>query len=199
MLLRTSIPVPEHHQGLCARPLGLCHDGSAEDRRCRFYTRYYTSSASLTASKAAEAVRDHWAIENPLHRVLDVVFKEDQARFGKDTAQGTWPWSAISPSTSSDIPRPCRPSQLASDGRPGTKPRHGPSASGSAARWPDGQRHTHQNPARVNLELAPTASTPAIVGAGWAARMAITVSKAICARRPCTTAAPEPNLWTKAG
>ena len=62
-----------------------------------------------------------------------------------------------------------------------------------------GQRHTHQNPARLNLELAPTASTPAIVGAGWAARMAITVSRAICARRPCTTAAPELNFGTKAG
>ncbi len=131
--------------------------------------------------------------------VLDVVFKEDQARFGKDTAQGTWPRSAISPSTSSDIPSPCRPSQLAADGRPGTKPRHGPSASGSAARWPDGTAPYSPNPARLNLELAPTASTPAIVGAGWAARMAITVSRAICARRPCTTAAPEPNLWTKAG
>ena len=35
--------------------------------RCRFDTRYYSSSACLTALKAAETIRAHWAIENSLH------------------------------------------------------------------------------------------------------------------------------------
>jgi len=48
--------------------------------RCRTDTRYYISSANLTAQAAAEAVRGHWGIENRLHWVLDVVFAEDQAR-----------------------------------------------------------------------------------------------------------------------
>jgi len=48
--------------------------------RCRTDTRYYISSANLTAEAAAEAVRGHWGIENRLHWVLDVVFNEDQAR-----------------------------------------------------------------------------------------------------------------------
>lgn len=48
--------------------------------RCRSDTRYYISSANLTAEAAAEAVRGHWGIENRLHWVLDVVFNEDQAR-----------------------------------------------------------------------------------------------------------------------
>ncbi len=43
-------------------------------------TRYYISSANLTAQAAAEAVRGHWGIENRLHWVLDVVFGDDQAR-----------------------------------------------------------------------------------------------------------------------
>lgn len=48
--------------------------------RCRTDTRYYISSAVLTALAAAEAVRGHWGIENRLHWVLDVVFGDDQAR-----------------------------------------------------------------------------------------------------------------------
>jgi predicted transposase YbfD/YdcC len=46
-------------------------------------TRYYISSAQLTAAKAAQAVRGHWGIENRLHWVLDVVFNDDQSRLRK--------------------------------------------------------------------------------------------------------------------
>src|SRR4051812_8966212 len=42
--------------------------------------RYYLSSARLDAATFARAVRAHWGIENRLHWVLDVVFKDDLAR-----------------------------------------------------------------------------------------------------------------------
>lgn len=48
--------------------------------RCRSETRYYISSATLTARAAAEAVREHWGIENRLHWVLDVDFNDDLSR-----------------------------------------------------------------------------------------------------------------------
>lgn len=48
--------------------------------RCRMDNRYFITSAELTSQAAANAVRQHWAIENRLHWVLDVVFNEDQAR-----------------------------------------------------------------------------------------------------------------------
>ncbi len=42
--------------------------------------RYYLSSAKLDAATFARAVRGHWGIENRLHWVLDVAFKDDLAR-----------------------------------------------------------------------------------------------------------------------
>lgn len=44
------------------------------ERRC------YISSRLLSATAFAEAVRNHWAIENNLHWTLDVTFNEDQSR-----------------------------------------------------------------------------------------------------------------------
>ena len=42
--------------------------------------RSYVSSRALRAEAFADAVRNHWAIENNLHWTLDVTFGEDQSR-----------------------------------------------------------------------------------------------------------------------
>jgi predicted transposase YbfD/YdcC len=48
--------------------------------------RYYISSLPCNASLVANAVRTHWSIENCLHWVLDVSFREDDSRIRKDNA-----------------------------------------------------------------------------------------------------------------
>ena len=42
--------------------------------------RYYLTSLPLGVETFARAVRGHWSVENKLHWILDVCFREDQSR-----------------------------------------------------------------------------------------------------------------------
>jgi predicted transposase YbfD/YdcC len=48
--------------------------------------RYYISSRELTPEAMAKAIREHWAVENKLHWMLDVNFSEDDCMVKKDNA-----------------------------------------------------------------------------------------------------------------
>jgi len=47
-------------------------------------TRYYLTSLPCDATQFAKAVREHWGVENALHWVLDVSFREDDCRIRKE-------------------------------------------------------------------------------------------------------------------
>ena len=54
--------------------------------------RYYVSSAASSAAYMLKAVRGHWEIENGLHRVLDVAFREDANRTRSGRAGENLAW-----------------------------------------------------------------------------------------------------------
>ena len=47
-------------------------------------SRYFIASFSDHAARVLECVRTHWSIENSLHWVLDIAFREDECRLRKD-------------------------------------------------------------------------------------------------------------------
>jgi predicted transposase YbfD/YdcC len=49
-------------------------------------TRYFVSSAQMKAKAFLKAKRSHWSIENRLHWILDIAFREDMSRVRKDHA-----------------------------------------------------------------------------------------------------------------
>lgn len=49
-------------------------------------TAYYISNLPPQAALILDATRQHWAVENSLHWVLDVTFREDDSRIRKDNS-----------------------------------------------------------------------------------------------------------------
>ena len=49
-------------------------------------TRFYITSLTLPADRIGAMVRDHWAVENSLHWVMDMVFRDDECRLRTDHA-----------------------------------------------------------------------------------------------------------------
>jgi predicted transposase YbfD/YdcC len=56
-------------------------DGEIEQK-----TRFYITSLRLRAAHLGAIVRSHWAVENNLHWVMDMIFRDDQCRVRTDHA-----------------------------------------------------------------------------------------------------------------
>ena len=63
-------PLPE-----TLRPGGLLVEGKVEEE-----TRYYISSQPGDSKQIGHAVRSHWGVENGLHWVMDMAFRDDECR-----------------------------------------------------------------------------------------------------------------------
>ncbi len=48
--------------------------------------RYYISSTEPNAEKIGKTIRAHWAIENTLHWILDISFRDDDSRIRRGNA-----------------------------------------------------------------------------------------------------------------
>src|SRR4030081_3184998 len=66
--------------------IGRVESEVERDGKIERETRYYMCSVSLRAEMFGRVVRGHWGIENRLHWVLDVVFREDLARLRSGNA-----------------------------------------------------------------------------------------------------------------
>ena len=49
-------------------------------------SRFYITSLSASAERIGAAIRGHWGVENGLHWVMDMVFRDDECRIRKDNA-----------------------------------------------------------------------------------------------------------------
>jgi len=76
----------EKHDWPGLRSIGFVESTREVNNQVSTETRYFISSLAPDAQEFAEAVRGHWGIENSLHWVLDVNFKDDGCRIRKDNA-----------------------------------------------------------------------------------------------------------------
>jgi len=78
------LPMLSKWKGL--KTIGVVISEREEKGKKSIEHRYYISSLENNAEQFAKAVRAHWGIENSLHYVLDVTFREDECRIRKGEA-----------------------------------------------------------------------------------------------------------------
>ncbi len=68
------------------RTIGMVRDHRTIGNNTTVEDRYFISSLEMNAELMGNAIRRHWGIENSLHWVLDIAFREDESRIRKGNA-----------------------------------------------------------------------------------------------------------------
>lgn len=80
----STLPEPEKWTKL--QSIALIESERHEGGKTTHESRYYITTVDGDAMKFSNAVRSHWGVENRLHWVLDVTFREDDCRIRRDNA-----------------------------------------------------------------------------------------------------------------
>lgn len=82
--------LPDRGRWKNLKAIGMTVNRTERDGQECLAVRYYILSKYLSGRRFAEAVRNHWSIENQLHWQLDVTFREDQSRIRKGHADANF-------------------------------------------------------------------------------------------------------------
>jgi len=74
------------HQWPGLKSLVMVESQRETDGKVETETRFYITSLTLVASALGPMIRSHWMIENGLHWVLDMIFRDDDCRVRTDNA-----------------------------------------------------------------------------------------------------------------
>jgi len=90
VICRAPEKLPDRSRWAKLAAIGMVFICALRDGKEHMECRYYILSQYLSAKRFAQAVRDHWSIENRLHWQLDVTFQEDQCRIRKGHADANF-------------------------------------------------------------------------------------------------------------
>ena len=81
----------DNHQWPGLKSVVMVESQRETDGKVETETRFYITSLALLANALGPMIRSHWMVENGLHWVLDMIFRDDECRVQPTTPPSTSP------------------------------------------------------------------------------------------------------------